>query len=246
MAEATAAGPVLVHFFDFAQLNAARTLPYLRAWHRRYAPIGLSVLGAHSPRFAFTGERATLAAGLASLELPYSVADDSGYGLWHDYGCRGWPSLFLWAQGGTLRWVHFGEGEYRATEEAIQEELAALDPLRELPQPLPPVRQTDAPGALVSPPTPESFPGGSPARPWAPVAGDEPLSLDYAAGGAFATLDGDGELEVAIDGAKRTLGVDAPGLRELASHPRHESHHLALRPSPGVRVWSVSFAAGLP
>ena len=27
----------LVHFFDFAQLNSIRTLPYLRAWQERYA-----------------------------------------------------------------------------------------------------------------------------------------------------------------------------------------------------------------
>jgi len=32
MERLTASGPVLVHFFDFAQLNAVRTLPYLRAW----------------------------------------------------------------------------------------------------------------------------------------------------------------------------------------------------------------------
>ena len=28
LAELTAAGPVLVHFFDFAQLNSVRALPY--------------------------------------------------------------------------------------------------------------------------------------------------------------------------------------------------------------------------
>ena len=32
IAELTAAGPVLVHFFDFAQLNSVRALPYVIAW----------------------------------------------------------------------------------------------------------------------------------------------------------------------------------------------------------------------
>src|SRR5919106_6289553 len=49
-----AVGPVLVHFFDFAQLNAVRTLPYLIAWHERYRDAGLALLGVHSPRFPFT------------------------------------------------------------------------------------------------------------------------------------------------------------------------------------------------
>ena len=32
MAEMTAGGPVLVWFFDFAQLNSVRTLPYVVEW----------------------------------------------------------------------------------------------------------------------------------------------------------------------------------------------------------------------
>ena len=32
----TAGGPALVHFFDFAQLNGVRTLPYLNKWSQRY------------------------------------------------------------------------------------------------------------------------------------------------------------------------------------------------------------------
>ena len=35
MPNLTAAGPVLVHFLDFAQLNSARTLPYLAEWDRQ-------------------------------------------------------------------------------------------------------------------------------------------------------------------------------------------------------------------
>ena len=66
----TAKGPVLVHFFDFAQLNSVRALPYAIAWHARYAAAGLGVLGIHSPRFPFTADRDKLAAALARLESP--------------------------------------------------------------------------------------------------------------------------------------------------------------------------------
>src|SRR3712207_7222682 len=35
--------PVLVEFWDFCRPNSLRTLPYVRAWHERYADAGLRV-----------------------------------------------------------------------------------------------------------------------------------------------------------------------------------------------------------
>jgi hypothetical protein len=242
-----AAGPVLVHFFDFAQLNSVRTLPYLRAWWERYRDAGLAVLGVHTPRFPFTAHRRAVAAATARLEIPYPVAVDLRFAVWRAYGCEGWPSLFLWGRGGALRWFHLGEGEYRATEEAIQELILEARPGARLPDPLPPLRASDAPGALVAPPSDEVLPGGSLERPWEAGAGGSAIELEYAAGGASAAADGEGMIEWELDGSagEPTL-IDGPGLYELALHDRHEQHRLVLRPSPGVRVWSVSFAPGVP
>lgn len=245
LAELTAAGPVCVHFFDFAQLNSVRALPYVVAWDRRYRDAGLTTLGMHSPRYPFTAEREALAPALRQLGVTHPVCDDSAYAVWHDYGCRGWPSLFLWGQGGALRWFHFGEGEYQATEKAIAQELAAIDSAFEAPTPLEPLRPTDAPGALVAPPTDEAFPGGSASEPWRGGAG--PIELEYAAGGAYASIAGSGVLGASVDGAReRTIEVGGPGLYELAEHERHGRHRLRLDPGPGVDVYSVSFSAGLP
>lgn len=242
-----ARGPLLVHFLDATHLNSVRTLPYLRAWHERYRALGLTVIGVNSPRFPVTAEPRKLAAALDRLGVPFPVAADPRYAIWHDYGCEGWPSLFLWGRGGALRWLHFGEGEYAATEEAIQQELRACDPDAELPEPLAPLRPSDAPGALVAPPTEELLPGGSTAAPWQAGDGDPPLERDYAAGGAWATVDGHGELRFSLDGGpERRLEVDAPGAYELAAHDRHESHRLSLRPSPGLRIYSIGFTAAPP
>jgi hypothetical protein len=243
----TAAGPALVHFFDFAQLNSVRTLPYLIEWNARYGEHGLSTIGVQAPRFPFGADRGAVAAGLERLGVGFPVAIDAGRALWHDYGCEGWPSLFLWGQGGALTWFHFGEGEYRGTEEAIQEELRETDALRELPEPMAPLRPTDGPGARVMAPTPELFPGGSWERPWTAGEDGDHLSLDYEAGGAFATLEGEGTIEIDLDGADADrVAIDLPGLCTLAEHQRHEHHSLTLRPSPGLRIWSISFAAGTP
>jgi len=239
----TAAGPVLVHFLDFAQLNSVRTLPYLAEWDRRPRGWPLTTLGVQAPRFPFGSDAECVSASLADLGISFPVAIDAERELWLAYGCEGWPSLFLWTTGGALSWFHFGEGEYLGTEMAIQEELRELDALRSLPEPMDPLRPSDSPAAKVMPPTPELFPGGSWEEPW---TGGE-LELDYEAGGAYATVEGDGTLSVTIDGAEtHQLQIDAPRLYTLAEHQRHESHHLQLVPSPGLRIWSVSFAAGIP
>jgi hypothetical protein len=242
-----ARGPLLVGFVDVAHFSSARTLPYLSAWAKRYAEHGLSLIGVNSPRFPFTADAAKLRAALGPLDLHLPFAIDSGYAVWHAYGCRGWPSLFLWSKGGALRWFHFGEGEYEATELAIQEELqGAGGGGFELPEPMAPIRPSDAPGALVAVPSDEVFPGGSIAEPWRVADGDPPLELDYSAGEAWASVDGRGSLSVSIDGGPQTtIEVPAPGAYRLTGHPGHESHRLWLRASPGLSVYSIGFAAGV-
>jgi hypothetical protein len=243
----TALGPVLVHFIDYAQLNSVRTLPYISEWHRRYREAGLRTIGVQAPRFPFGADAAEVAAGLRELGVEFPVAIDAGRNLWHAYGCEGWPSLFLWATGGRLSWFHFGEGEYRATEEAIQEELRELDALRSLPGPMEPLRPTDTADARVMPPSEELFPSGSWERPWTSGEDGDELSVEYEAGGAYATAEGEGELSVALDGGEpHQVSVDGACLYALAEHPRHESHKLKLRATKSLRVWSVSFAPGVP
>jgi hypothetical protein len=243
----TAGGPALVHFVEYAQLNSVRTLPYLAEWHRRYREAGLSVIGVQAPRFPFAAARENAATSLRELGVEFPVAIDADHELWAAYGCEGWPSLFLWSLGGSLSWAHFGEGEYRATEEAIQAELREADALQDLPEPMAPLRPSDGPAARVIPPTPEHFPGGSWQRPWIAGTDGEDLALDYQAGGAFATVEGEGELQVEIDGERSAVpAAPSPGLRTLAEHPRHEAHSLLLRPAPGMKIWSLSFAPGVP
>jgi hypothetical protein len=243
----TAGGPAIVHFLDFAQLNSVRTLPYLGEWARRYAAAGLSVIGVQAPRFPFGADRDVVAAGLGRLGVEFPVAIDAGRELWDTYGCEGWPSLFLWSLGGALSWFHFGEGEYLATEIAIQEELREADALRPLPDPMGPLRPEDAPGARVMAPSAEVFPGGGWEQPW--VAGEEAdeLVVEYEAGAAWATVEGRGGLTFAVDGeARGTLEIPGPGIYELATHDRNSAHRVALIPETGMSVWSVSFDPGLP
>src|SRR3954471_12035553 len=80
-----AARPVLVHFFDFAQLNSVRTVPYLRAWHERYAADGLAMVGVHSPRFPFTQDYDVVAAAVDRLGIDWPVIVDREFSVWRLY-----------------------------------------------------------------------------------------------------------------------------------------------------------------
>jgi hypothetical protein len=242
-----AARPVLVHFFDFAQLNSIRTLPYLRAWHERYEGDGLATIGVHSPRFSFTQDAAVVAGAVDRLGIDWPVAVDREFALWQLYEPHGWPALFLWGQGGALRWYHLGEGEYAATEEEIREALPDRNGGGDWPPLLEPLRPSDFPDVKVIAPTPEVFPGGSTEEPWSSTDGDPSLELDYEAGGAYAAVDGDGRISIRVDGEEcQPIEVTHPGLHELTLHERTERHSLTLEPSPGLLVYSIQFAAALP
>ncbi|MCB0827509.1 MAG: DipZ protein [Solirubrobacterales bacterium] len=236
-----ARGPVLVQFFDFSQLNSVRTLPYLAEWDRRYRERGLTVLGVQSPRFEFGADPDLVAAGLERLGVGYPVLVDRDRLLWESYGCEGWPSLFLWGKGGILRWFHFGEGEYRATEEAIRESLGPPGELSGLPAPMDPVRPIDAEGVEVIAPGAELFPAEG--RPWSRSIDGAGFDVEYEGGGVHATVEGTGLLKLALDGETiAPVPIDGAGLYTLAEHKRHGTHRIGIELEGDPRIWSVSFS----
>ncbi|WP_382304292.1 redoxin domain-containing protein [Herbiconiux sp. UC225_62] len=112
---------VLVDFWTYTCVNWLRTLPYLRAWHEKYAAAGLTVVGVHTPEFGFEGELDNVTAHARALGVEYPIAVDTAYGVWDDFANHYWPALYLADADGRLRFHHFGEGEYAMTEMAIQQ-----------------------------------------------------------------------------------------------------------------------------
>ncbi len=231
-----------MHFFEAGELASVQSLPHVQAWADRYRPAGLTTVGVHTPRSDLARSPEALAQALTRLGLDIPVAADNDYRVWHAYGCKGWPSLFLWGRGGRLRWFHFGVGGLASTETAIREELQAGDEARELPSL---VHEDETEGTEVVKPSDEVFPGGAQDKPWHPEPG-EPLEVEYAGAGAWAALDGAGAVTVSVDGAPETheLSVKGPGLYELSAHPSHGLHEVRIDLGEGVRLWSVAFAAG--
>src|SRR3954451_21234930 len=67
---------VLVEFWDFARVNSLRTMPYLLAWHERYADAGLEIVAVHSPGYSFGRDAETVERAVERLELPSPAALD--------------------------------------------------------------------------------------------------------------------------------------------------------------------------
>jgi hypothetical protein len=211
-------GAVLVEFWDFARVNSLRTMPYLKAWHERYADAGLRVIGVHSPGYSFGRDRDTVARAVERLEVRYPVLLDPQLEVWRLYGNMGWPGRYLFDRTGRLAFIHYGEGEYLDTELAIQEVVGEeLDPVA-------PIRPEDAPGVLLEPQTadialPRDRPRLELVRDWtdgedwieAADAGAA-ASFSFTAGGAFAVLSGD-EREPGLYETDGSVEAESPGLR---------------------------------
>ena len=150
---------VLVDFWDYTCVNCLRTLPYLAAWHERYAPMGLVTIGVHTPEFAFAQSRELVEQAVDRLGIRYPVVMDNHYAIWQSFANRCWPAKYLIDASGYMRLAHFGEGEYQETELAIQELLREIHPGAEMPPPLEPLRASDHPGAACYRPTPELYLG---------------------------------------------------------------------------------------
>ena len=187
--------PVLIEFWDFCRVNSLRTLPYLKAWHERYAADGLRVISVHCPGFAASRDSDAVREAVERLGIEHPVLIDTEFDLWKLYGNEGWPARYMWDAQGALYSMHYGEGAYQETEREIQ---ALLGVERDV---LEPLRPEDAEGVLLPAQTADQ-PGA--------------YSGPYEAGGVWAVLDGTGE--VVVNG--QSVPVSGPGAYPRVTVPR--------------------------
>jgi hypothetical protein len=229
--------PVLVEFWDFCRPNSIRTLPYMKAWHERYAghdaqDEGLQVVGIHSPGFAPSRERRAVQEAVARLGITYPVLIDSDLEMWREYENRGWPARYLFDGRGMLFDYHYGEGAYRETELAIQKLLGIER------EPLAPLRPEDAPEARLAPQSEDR---------------EGAYSGPYEAGGVWAVLDGAGVVRVTNERNRGATSQDGgvelivahPGAYALVQHERHTAGVLDLEVGPGVECLATCFTPGM-
>ena len=156
---------VLVDFWTYTCINCLRTLPYLKAWDERYRTHGLTIVGVHTPEFAFERTPANVGAAIGRQGIRYPVVQDNDYGTWNAFGNHFWPAKYLVDARGQVRYVHVGEGEYEETEAAIRALLREAGD-RRLGAPARPRGRIERVGRRA---TPETYLGSARAKGFSPV-----------------------------------------------------------------------------
>ena len=226
---------VLVDFWDYTCVNCLHTLPYVAEWHRRYEPLGLTVVGVHTPEFSFAGQKSLIEEAVQRFQLPYPVLVDRDYATWQAYANRYWPAKYLVDVNGKMRAAHFGEGAYTDMEQAIQELLREREGNRDaqFPEPMEPVRPEDSTGAVCYRVTPEVYLGfrrGMPGNP-DPVPGQPQVYKDFG-----QHVEGmpylEGPWQVAEEYSARPFGFAS--LQPSRLHLRYTSKEVNLVLHPGT------------
>jgi cytochrome c biogenesis protein CcdA/thiol-disulfide isomerase/thioredoxin len=259
---------VLIDFWTYSCINCLRTLPYITEWDDRYRGAGLTIVGVHTPEFAFEHELANVRENVAELGIRYPVALDNRYGTWTVWRNQYWPAKYLIDRDGHVRYYHFGEGDYEETEAAIRTLLGpgappasglAEEGLRELVTPesylgwqrLARHAGTDVQRdreAAYEPPTQLAenelaFGGFWTVEDERAVAGrGATLRLRYRARDVFLVLTGTGSVQVLVDGrAERRVRVTGDRLYTLVEREEVGDHLLELRLDPGLAAYAFTF-----
>jgi cytochrome c biogenesis protein CcdA/thiol-disulfide isomerase/thioredoxin len=262
---------VLVDFWTYSCINCLRTLPHLKAWDDAYRDAGLTIVGVHSPEFAFERVPDNVGDAVDRLGIRYPVALDNDFATWRAYSNQYWPAKYLVDRKGNVRYHHFGEGEYEETERVIRELLGERVPAHSA--------SVDPDVSLV-PRTPESYLGYerlarfangrvAPDVEWTYslpagmlpvdvlgyagrwkvegeriVAGEDArLQLHFQAKDVFLVLEGEGDVDVLVDARPvRTVRVSGlPRLYTMVRFPHLRQGLMELRFSPGLAGYAFTF-----
>ncbi|HLK87356.1 MAG TPA: redoxin family protein [Candidatus Binataceae bacterium] len=119
---------VLVDFWEYTCINCIRTFPYLRRWDALYRPLGLVIVGVHTPEFEFAKNASLVADATRRFGFEFPIAIDSDYKIWYAFHNEGWPADYLIDKYGNVAYMHVGEGEYGDFEQKIQQLLKQANP----------------------------------------------------------------------------------------------------------------------
>ena len=115
---------VMVEFWTFGCYNCRNVEPYVKSWHDKYSGKGLTIIGVHSPEFAYERDPEKVKRYVAEHDIRYAVPIDNDFATWNRYGNRYWPAMYLIDKRGVIRAVRVGEGGYAETGRLIQQLLA--------------------------------------------------------------------------------------------------------------------------
>ena len=110
----------LIDFWTYSCINCIRTLPFILEWQEKYGPLGLRIIGVHTPEFDFEKDAENVRAAVERLGIAYPVALDNDAKTWDAFGVSAWPAKYLLDVDGIVRYAEVGEGGYVAMEQTIR------------------------------------------------------------------------------------------------------------------------------
>ena len=113
----------LVNFWTYSCINSRRPMMYLKRWHTEYGPLGLRVIGIHTPEFAFEHERSNVEMYVRQEGILFPVGLDNDYETWNAFQNEAWPGFYLVDRDGRVVLGREGEGYADEMEGAIRDAL---------------------------------------------------------------------------------------------------------------------------
>ena len=208
---------VLVDFWEYTCINCIRTFPYLRRWEKLYQPLGLVIVGVHTPEFEFAKNPKLVADATRRFGFDFPVAIDSDYKIWDAFHNEAWPADYLIDKDGNVAYMHIGEGEYGEFERKIQELLRQANPKLSFTQPqykIPTEETGEIHGGVCMQATPETYLGYARGMNIANPGGEDRFQQAVYAAPADIPLDDfalNGQWLAAAEYVQHAVGAKAPG-----------------------------------
>lgn len=260
----TSGDVTLIDFWAYACINCQRANTHITKLYDHYRDYGFTVIGVHSPEYAFERETANVRQAVSEQNINYPVAQDNSFATWKAFNNHYWPAHYLVDAEGTVREIHEGEGAYARTEQLVRELLQKRDPSVELPAPL-----EDSDDETTQQRNPETYLGSQRARYYAnsayksgTLSGPEPeigqytlegdwtidrenitagdnakIRLNYRAALVQAVVSGTGTIKA--NGKEFTVTDD--GTVNLLESDQAQAGILEVEVSPGLSLYSFTF-----
>jgi peroxiredoxin len=100
---------VVLTFWTNGCINCIRNYPVYRAWQKKYAGKDLTIIGVHTPEFAWEAPARRVRAKAKENDLKFPIVLDPDNQVWKAWGNRYWPSIYLIDKSGQVRYRWEGE-----------------------------------------------------------------------------------------------------------------------------------------
>lgn len=111
----------IVQFWTFGCVNCRATLMNLREIYDDYKPLGLNVVGIHTPEFSYEEDIDSVASEAKKLGVTWPIAidnDRTNFNTWQ--GSRKfWPRTMVLDRNGKIRFDRIGEGAYTELRDTV-------------------------------------------------------------------------------------------------------------------------------